>query len=320
MAKRIFELDQNDVQNMNASLLFETIKRSEGRTVMAEVCCGHQPLIDAVSNAEAAAAFGADMITLNLFDVQKPFIWGLFSEEFSWGASEKQSSWLANKLESVIHMMDKSQNQDVIQKLKKITGRLIGVNLEPVPQNSNYASGFCANFQNYEQCLALGFDYVVLTGNPKTGVTIDSIAAAAKELKSVAGDKIFIISGKMHGAGGDNVYTLTELDKLIEAGTHVVMTGAPATLPGYTIDFVYKQIEHIHKGGVLAKTAIGTSQEGATTDTIRDITLWSKMAGTDIMHIGDAAYSGMALPENIMAVSVALRGIRHTYRRMAFRK
>ena len=40
-------------------------------------------------------------------------------------------------------------------------------------------------------------------------------------------------------------------------------------------------------------------------------------AGADIHHIGDSGYMGMALPENIMAYSVAIRGKRHTYRRMA---
>ncbi len=42
-----------------------------------------------------------------------------------------------------------------------------------------------------------------------------------------------------------------------------------------------------------------------------------KMAGTDIHHIGDTGYPGMALPENIMTYSVAVRGVRHTYHRMA---
>ena len=42
-----------------------------------------------------------------------------------------------------------------------------------------------------------------------------------------------------------------------------------------------------------------------------------KMAGTDIHHLGDSGYGGMALPENIQAYSIAVRGIRHTYRRMA---
>ena len=41
------------------------------------------------------------------------------------------------------------------------------------------------------------------------------------------------------------------------------------------------------------------------------------MTGTDMHHLGDAGYIGMALPENIMAYSSAIKGIRHTYRRMA---
>ena len=69
MNKRIFELNSEDVLNMNASLLKEVIKKSEGRSVMAEVCCGHQSFIDSVSNAETASAFGAELITLNIFDM-----------------------------------------------------------------------------------------------------------------------------------------------------------------------------------------------------------------------------------------------------------
>ena len=64
-------------------------------------------------------------------------------------------------------------------------------------------------------------------------------------------------------------------------------------------------------------TCIGTSQEGSDTGTIRRIVLECKMAGTDIHHIGDSGYMGMALAENIFAYSVAIRGVRHTYRRMA---
>ncbi len=316
MKKRIFELTLEDVLNMKASNLKEIVKKSEGRSVMAEVCCEHQPLIDAVSNAEAAATFGADFVTLNLFDMNRPFVWGFRSENHS----TEEKSWIENRFRGLMNDIDNKENENIIRDLKKVTGRLIGVNLEPVPSGSNYNTGFCANKENYEKLLKYGFDYVVLTGNPKTGVTIESIANATKEVKSICKDDVLIISGKMHGAGGDNVYSLDELDSMVKAGADVVMVGAPSTLPGYTVDFVYEQIKRIHSFGALAKTAIGTSQEGADTNTIRDIALWSKMAGADIVHIGDAAYSGMSLPENIMAMSIAIRGIRHTYRRMCYRK
>jgi len=61
----------------------------------------------------------------------------------------------------------------------------------------------------------------------------------------------------------------------------------------------------------------GTSQEGADESTIRQIALNSKMAGADMFHIGDAGVAGIAIPENIMAYSIVVRGKRHTYVRMA---
>lgn len=64
-------------------------------------------------------------------------------------------------------------------------------------------------------------------------------------------------------------------------------------------------------------TTIGTSQEGADAETIREIALLCKMTGTDLHHIGDAGYPGIAVPENILRYSLAIRGRRHTYRRMA---
>ncbi len=63
--------------------------------------------------------------------------------------------------------------------------------------------------------------------------------------------------------------------------------------------------------------AIGTSQEGASVTVIEQLALWSKLTGADIHHIGDAGYSGIAVPENITAFSIALRGRRHTWKRMA---
>ena len=55
----------------------------------------------------------------------------------------------------------------------------------------------------------------------------------------------------------------------------------------------------------------------ADTATIRQIALMCKMAGADIHHIGDTGVPGMALPQNILAYSIAIRGERHTYHRMA---
>ncbi len=86
---------------------------------------------------------------------------------------------------------------------------------------------------------------------------------------------------------------------------------------GHHTEYAHRLIEVVHSRGKLALTAIGTSQEGADVATIRQIALMCKMAGADIHHIGDTGVPGMALPQNIMAYSIAIRGERHTYHKMA---
>ena len=83
------------------------------------------------------------------------------------------------------------------------------------------------------------------------------------------------------------------------------------------MEYVRSLVKEAHSRGVLTMTSIGTSQEGADTETIRQIALMCKMAGADIHHIGDTGVPGMALPQNIMAYSIAIRGERHTYHKMA---
>ena len=102
-----------------------------------------------------------------------------------------------------------------------------------------------------------------------------------------------------------------------EAGADIILLPAPGPVPGITVEYARELVSFAHSLGALTITAIGTSQEGADVDTIRRIALMCKMTGTDIHHLGDAGYGGMALPENIMAYSIAVKGIRHTYRRMA---
>lgn len=83
------------------------------------------------------------------------------------------------------------------------------------------------------------------------------------------------------------------------------------------MEYVRELVSFAHGLEALTITAVGTSQEGADTATIKQIALLCKMTGTDIHHIGDSGYPGMAVPENIMAYSIAVRGVRHTYHRMA---
>ena len=44
---------------------------------MSECIISYTPYIKEVSNLELASSFGADMLTLNTFDFEKPFIFGI---------------------------------------------------------------------------------------------------------------------------------------------------------------------------------------------------------------------------------------------------
>ena len=126
----------------------------------------------------------------------------------------------------------------------------------------------------------------------------------------------------MHASGilseaGRGIITREDISEFADAGADVILLPAPGTVPGVTMEYIRELVSYAHSLGLLTLTAVGTSQEGADQQTIRQIALMCKMTGTDMHHLGDAGYIGMALPENIMAYSSAIKGIRHTYRRMA---
>jgi 2-methylisocitrate lyase-like PEP mutase family enzyme len=165
----------------------------------------------------------------------------------------------------------------------------------------------------------LGADFLWLAGNPGTGASTQLIAQGVAEVAEAVGDQVIIIAGKMHGAGLGRADVVSEeaIHRYAEAGANIIVVPAPGTVPGATLEYTKSLVEAIHAAGPLAMTGMGTSQEGADVETVRQIAMMSKMTGADILHIGDAGFSGMAPPENIMAFSIAVRGQRHTYRRMA---
>ncbi len=302
--KRILDCQSSDFAAMSRDELLAAIAGSEGRTIACETIGAIMPMLGDITNAEFAAAMGADILLLNMFDVQKPHIQGL----------------------------PKTEPDLVIRKLKELTGRPIGINLEPVeqvlssedPDENMWAmtSGRKATMENAEKAVALGVDFILLTGNPGIGVTNEAIEQTLKRYKQAFGDKIILAAGKMHASGiltegAEKIITKEDISAFAAEGADIILLPAPGTVPGITMEYVKELVNHAHSLGCLTITAIGTSQEGADIATIRQIALMCKMTGTDIHHLGDAGYGGMALPENIQAYSIAVRGIRHTYRRMA---
>jgi hypothetical protein len=301
MVKRILDLSFSDIKNMKKEEKLLSIKTGEGRTIVSEIISIAPPLLLDVSNVELASAFGADILLLNVYDVDNPKVEGVPVKK-----AEK-----------------------VIEKIKDLTGRMIGVNLEPVDLDEKVydriklPKGRIATVSNAKRLVEQGVDMILLTGNPKTGVSNNQILKSIEKIKEAIGDEIIIAAGKMHGSGsvketGSNIINKELIGNFIAAGADIILLPAPGTVPGMTVEYIKELVDYVHSLDKITMTSIGTSQEGADEYTIRNIAIYSKMTGTDIHHIGDCGISpGMAIPENIMTYSIAIKGKRHTYRRMA---
>jgi len=295
--KRFLNCNREDFLAMSSRELLQSIKDSEGRILISE-CIASMPNIYQPSYPELARAMGADMILLNIFDVEEPFIQGI------------------------------GEGEDVIRKLKQYCGCPVGLNLEPtdlVGDEWKVTSGRQANAKNALKAKEMGFDFICLTGNPGNLVNNKNITSALKEIREAIGDALILIAGKMHASGIDsegneNIISLNDIKEFVEKGADIILLPAVGTVPGVDLNYVKERVRYIHQLNALALSAIGTSQEGSDEDTIKDIALLAKQSGVDIHHIGDSGLNGMAIPENIFNYSKVIRGKRHTYSRMANRR
>ncbi|WP_420174334.1 hypothetical protein [Luteococcus sp. OSA5] len=286
---RLLDLAGHQLTELRGRDLTEAIRQSEGRVVAAEVIGAVQPLLREVSNAELVAAMGADLLICNLFDVHSPAIAGL----------------------------PQCEPDQVIRALQRLTGRVIGINLEPcgVPE------GRLARADNARRAIELGVQFVVVTANPATGADNAAIIDGIAQVAQAAEGQLMVVGGRMHAAGasqaGSELVDDAAIRAYVAAGADVVLVPAPGTVPGITPAQVHGLVQTAHELGALALTSIGTSQEGADSATIRAIALACKQAGADVHHLGDGGFTGIADPRNIHDYSVTIRGVRHTWRRMA---
>lgn len=303
--KRFLNCNASDFEKMTKSELIESIAASEGRIVVCETIGAVPQMLGDITNAEFAASMGADIILLNIFDVNNPVMHGLPTDV---------------------------KPEDYIRKIKELTGRPVGLNLEPLEEGvastvetdewSGLSSGRAGTLENAKKAVEMGADFIVLTGNPGIGVTNKAITDTLKLYRKELGDSVVLIAGKMHAAGilgeaGEKIITKNDVKEFSEAGADIILMPAPGTVPGITMEYIRGLVSYAHELGKLTLTSIGTSQEGADVSTIKNIALMCKMAGTDLHHLGDSGYMGMALPENILEYGKVIRGVRHTYHRIA---
>lgn len=300
MVKRLISADTSETLQFNANDLKQSIKASEGRVIVSENIVT-QSNIDEITTAEIAAAFGADMLLMNRLDVFKPEIFGLYPGEDDASHERRES----------------------IQRLQKLVGRPIGINLEPIDKKADMVEdrleisrGCVADTEVLQEAESLGFQFVVLTGNPGTGVsnaaTIESLKLAKKHFSGL------IIAGKMHGSGVDEpVISKEVVQSFLKAGADVILVPAIGTVPGFDEEELKDIVKLVHNENGLVMSAIGTSQEGSGKSYIENIAMRTKIYGVDIQHIGDSAWGVQSPFENIYALSNAIRGERHTIQRMA---
>ena len=203
MLKRLLDCNTTDLESMNKDQILKSIAMSEGRILACETIGAVQPMLGNITNAEFVCAMGADVVILNMFDVIEPQIWGL----------------------------PKVEPKDTIREIKRLTGRLIAVNLEPAEQSFSAGSD--------EDIWSLTNGRRASLQNAKTAWFEPEIMAIAPEL----GDKVILVAGKMHASGilseaGRGIITREDISEFADAGADVILLPAPGTVPGVTMEYI----------------------------------------------------------------------------------
>lgn len=318
MPRRLVSSTRSQLLRMSRIELKASIRASEGRVILAQAHVGLPSMITNLMGVEIVQAFGADMIFLNGYsldpDVENP---GLVAEEF-----DEETGDYRRK---VYRARD----------LRRLLNVPLGVYLEcgagddaatSTTTRSQVRTDRVASESNFARVLEEGFDFVVLGGNPGTQTMIETVIEATARARAAFGDQVLIMAGKWEDGVhekvlGDPLARLDSTDaarQLLEAGADVITMPMPGGRPGITPDHIRIVIEAIHRHDpeALALTFLDSSVEGSDEDTIRHITVLSRMTGADIHAIGDAGLGGIAVPEDLHQMSLTVKGRRLTWLRM----
>ncbi|MEM3485057.1 MAG: hypothetical protein QXI12_05500 [Candidatus Methanomethyliaceae archaeon] len=297
MIKRILDATASDFLKMSATDLAQSIRMTEGRTIAAEVICTYEPPTEGVTHAEIAAAFGADIITLDHFDPDKPEIRGLPSEI--------------------------AQKEDILLQLKKLVGRPIAVNMAITKQCEGgwlYSRRYTP--ERLERLVFQGADIVFLYGDPQSGVTLEDMTSVIQQISHRYHEKLLLVAIPdvyFPAPVNQDIRSMYKQshEKILAAGAHSIGLIMPGSKQSWRVEDTTDLVDHVHALGGLVWLIMTHSVEGSPIDSIHQLALSAKMTGGDVYRLDEAGLSGMPLPENILEFSLAIRGKRHTYRRMA---
>ncbi len=294
---RMLDAVASDFAKMTASDLKASIALAEGRTVIAEAICTYQSPVEGVSHGEICASMGADIIILDRYDSHNPIIQGA-------------PDW-------VFHA------DNPLAEYGRLIGRPVGVNLIVADaEHGASLGGRLVNEANIQRILEQGVQVICLYVRPKMGGTVEMMQEAIMLIQSLNNNRAFLIGVPSFSKPAPRTELAMkdyqqEVVELLAKGCDGIGLPMPGSKQGWEKHLAGKLIDTIHEHEGLAWLFITGSIEGAPQDVMSQLGLSAKQLGADAVRLDEAGLSGMPLPENIFAFSLAIRGKRHTYRRIA---
>lgn len=324
------DVGENFVQT-NREQMVQGITKACGRVVVGETITYRQNLIDGVTNVELLKACGCDMVLINHYDMNMPMIPGLASSKE--GIEKFFSFWNESGSKGMIpdQAIVEGEFQDyfleslgfgrTLADVRRIAGIQVGIVLLCMEDNGKIPPALLANEENARRAVEHGANFISLICSSE--VVTKDLARYIKAVRKGFGGHGLIKAGKMQAGGfvfqgkAEDYMTEEEIKEIAESGADVLIMPGPGTAQGFTVEIVKRWIDIAHENGILAETAVAASLEGVDQETLKRFAADGKMAGADLQQIGDSVYGGMSTPENVQTFSQAIKGVRHTLRRMA---
>lgn len=291
---RLLDASSSQLLALTGGELAESIRLSEGRTVAAEVLCDAASPVEGVSHGELAAAFGADLVALDRYDPLRPLV-----SNVALPAAEPLRAYA------------------------RLLGRPVGVNLIVAAGEAETAlGGRSFSAAHAEHAAEQGAQAIFVYVRPRQGGTHAMMVQRIAEVHGLLGDRLLLVGVPSFSrpaprdAAALDAFR-ADLSMLIEAGCQAAALPMPGSKQGWTVEAAGGLTDAIHAAGALAWLFVTHSVEGAQPGVMTALALDAKRVGADAVRLDEAGLSGMPAPENILAFSLALRGARHTYRRMA---
>lgn len=302
--------------SLSAPELKTAIAMSEGRTITAVARVRGANACDGVSNMELCAAFGADIIALGLYDPHNPYFPGL--PNLVTDAAE----------EAVLAQVQVEMGRGwTLSDVRSLVGRPIAAALYGTETSfpDEMEASFVRAPATVENAVLLADQGADIVQIMDWLAPIDAIAQRLSEIKAAIGDRALVSFARPNGWGlfghmaPEQFMSPADVQTLVDSGIDLIELPTVGTQPGTDLETVTEWVRIAHRAGTLVNLWIASSQEGGDTDTIKALAWDFRKTGADMITISDVNLTeAVPEPENILALGVAIRGRRHTYRRMAF--